>query len=147
MCRTVLIQHHRSLVLAVFALMLACSNGAPTPVIDRVPPPATEGEWGGEHIALTLGPTGGTVQYDCAHGSLSGGLRPNGAGAFDIPGMHVREHGGPVREGEAVDSVPARYVGTLAGDRMSLRVVVAGADTLGPFELRRSEAARVVRCL
>ena len=147
MCRIGLIQHHRSCVLAVSALMLACSNGAPTPVIDRAPPPAADGEWGGEHIALTLGPVGGTVEYDCAHGSLSVALQPNGAGAFDVPGMHVRERGGPVREGEAVDSVPARYVGTLAGDKMSLRVVVAGADTLGPFELRRGEAARVFKCL
>ena len=135
-------------VIAVAAiLMLGCSNGAPTPTLDRAPPSSATGEWGGDHIALTLGPAGGTVEYDCAHGALSTGLRSNSSGAFDVPGFHVRERGGPMREGEAVDSMAARYVGTLAGDRMSLRVVIAGADTLGPFELRRGEAARVLKCL
>ena len=126
---------------------LACSNGASTPVIDRAPPPTVTGEWGGDHIGLTLGSASGTVQYDCAHGSLAAAVRPGVAGAFDVDGFHVREHGGPVREGEAVDSVPAHYLGAIAGDRMQLRVVIAGGDTLGPFELRRGEAPRVYRCL
>ena len=49
---------------------IACNNGAPTPTIDRAPPPTVTGEWGGDHIGLTLGSASGTVQYDCAHGQL-----------------------------------------------------------------------------
>lgn len=148
MFRTGRAERRAAPVLAVAAiLVLGCSNGAPTPALDRAPPSPATGEWGGEHVALTLGQAGGIVEYDCAHGALSTGLRPNSSGAFDVPGFHIRERGGPVREGEVVDSMAARYVGTLAGDRMSLRVVIAGADTLGPFELRRGEAARVLKCL
>lgn len=126
---------------------IACNNGAPTPTIDRGSPPTVTGEWGGDHIGLTLGSASGAVQYDCAHGALTTALRPGVAGTFNVVGFHVREHGGPVREGEAVDSVPARYLGAIAGDRMQLRVVIAGGDTLGPFALRRGEAPRVYRCL
>jgi hypothetical protein len=58
----------------------------------------------------------------------------------------VREHGGPVRVGEVPDSVPARYVGRVDGDRMTLRVLV-GRDTLGPFELRRGAEPQLFKCL
>lgn len=56
-------------------------------------------------------------------------------------GFHVREHGGPIREGEPIDSVPATYLGSVVGDRMTLRAVV-GTDTLGPFVLQRDATHR-----
>jgi hypothetical protein len=58
----------------------------------------------------------------------------------------VREHGGPIRVGEVPDSLPARYAGHVRGDRMTLRVLV-GADTLGPFELRRGAEPQLFKCL
>jgi hypothetical protein len=42
--------------------------------------------------------------------------------------------------------VPARYAGHVRGDRMTLRVLV-GADTLGPFELRRDAEPQLFKCL
>ncbi len=104
------------------------------------------GPWGGAHVALTLTETNGTISYDCAHGGLSAPVVPNGAGRFDVRGVHVREHGGPVRVGEVPDSLPARYVGEVKGSRMTLRVVV-GLDTLGPFELQRGGVPQLFRCL
>ena len=104
------------------------------------------GSWAGAHVALTLTETNGTINYDCAHGGLSEPIAPNGAGRFDVRGVHVREHGGPVRVGEVPDSLPARYVGEVKGSRMTLRVVV-GLDTLGPFELQRGEVPQLFRCL
>lgn len=104
------------------------------------------GAWGGPRVGLTLTETNGTISYDCAHGGLSAPVVPDGGGHFEVGGVHVREHGGPVREGEVPDSLPARYVGRVSGDRMTLRVVV-GPDTLGPFELRFGAAPQLVRCL
>jgi hypothetical protein len=53
-----------------------------------------------------------------------------------------------MREGERPDSMPARFVGRVAGDRMTLRVYVGTRpDTLGPFDLRRGSEARVIKCL
>jgi hypothetical protein len=104
------------------------------------------GPWGGVHVGLMLTETNGTISYDCAHGGLSAPVVPDGVGHFDVGGVHVREHGGPIRVGEIPDSVPARYVGQVRGDRMTLRVVV-GPDTLGPFELQLGVAPRLFRCL
>ena len=127
---------------AVAAATLQCTGSSPglgdgTPVIGR---------WGGRHVGLTLTDAGGSVQYDCAHGGLAAPIRPGGDGRFEIGGVHVREHGGPMRIGEVPDSVPARYVGRISRNRMTLRVIV-GADTLGPFELERDAVPLLVRCL
>src|ERR1035437_9059282 len=45
------------------------------------------------------------TSYDCAHGGLTAPVRPDGAGHFDVVGVHVPEHGGPVRIGEVPDTV------------------------------------------
>ena len=89
------------------------------------------GAWGGRSIALALTSAGGTVEYDCAHGRIDDPLRPDADGLLRASGVHVREHGGPIREGEVEDARPAIYVGSVDGDRITLRVLV-GADTLGP---------------
>ena len=107
---------------------------------------ALVGEWGGVHAALTLAADGGAISYDCAHGGLGAPVRPDRAGRFEVVGVHVREHGGPVRIGEVPDSVPARYLGQVDGDRMVLRALV-GSDTLGPFTLQRSAPPQLFRCL
>jgi hypothetical protein len=98
------------------------------------------------HVGLTLTETNGTISYDCAHGGLSSPVVADRAGYFDVGGVHVREHGGPIRDGEVPDSLPARYLGQVSGDRMKLRVVV-GPDTLGPFELQLGATPQLFRCL
>lgn len=103
------------------------------------------GHWGGEHVALIFTDSGATLEYDCAHGGIAEPVHPAG-GRFAVNGFHVREHGGPMREGEIPDTVPARYLGVARGDNLTLRVIV-GPDTLGPFELRRGVEARVYKCL
>jgi hypothetical protein len=134
-----------SIPFIVVLLLAAC---APATTSDNRPGAAVTGPWGGDHVRLELTPAGGAVEYDCAHGGLTEPVRPGPRGDFEARGVHIREHGGPVREGERLDSVPARFVGRIAGDQMTLRVY-AGArpDTLGPFELRRGGEARVFKCL
>lgn len=121
--------------------LIGCSTAAAPGIGTMV-----TGQWGAPRASLTLTESGGTIEYDCAHGGLNAAVHPDGAGRFEVSGVHVREHGGPVRVGEVPDSIPARYIGVVRGDRMTLRVVV-GADTLGPFELQRNAAAQLVRCL
>jgi hypothetical protein len=134
-------RHKLPLVIGI-AATLQCTAIGPSPregalVLSR---------WGGAHVALTLTDSGGTIEYDCAHGGLGAPVRLDRAGRFNIAGVHVREHGGPIRVGEVPDSLPARYAGHVRGDRMTLRVLV-GADTLGPFELRRGAEPQLFKCL
>ena len=129
-------------VLGVAAVSLQCTGASPGPS-DGIP---VLGAWGGRHAALTLTDTGGAIEYDCAHGGLAAAIQPDGDGRFEVGGVHIREHGGPIRIDEPVDSIPARYIGRIIGERMTLRVVV-GSDTLGPFELKRDAAPLLLKCL
>ncbi len=104
------------------------------------------GSWGGAHVGLLVTADSGIITYDCAHGSLNAPIRSDGSGNFDVGGVHVREHGGPVRIDEVPNAVPARYRGQINGDRMELRVLMA-SDTLGPFTLKRGRTPQLVRCL
>ena len=128
-------------VLGVAAASLQCTGASPGPGDGPI-----VGAWGGRHVALTLTESGGAIEYDCAHGGLAAPIRPATDGRFDVPGVHVREHGGPVRDDEPVDSVPARYIGRIIGNSMTLRALV-GSDTLGPFELKRGAAPLLLKCL
>ena len=127
---------------AAFVLVLACA-GPPSARGDGTP---VLGTWNGMHASLALADTGGTIEYDCAHGRIRAAVQPDGAGRFDAPGVHFRDHGGPVRIDEVPDSAPARYVGQVRGAVMNLRVFV-GTDTLGPFTLRRDASPQLMRCL
>lgn len=106
------------------------------------------GAWGGEHILLTVSSTGSMVEYDCAHGTIEGSIVPDRDGTFTLPGIHVREHGGPVREDEVPDEHPARYWGWTDGSRMRLTVTLTDTgETRGPYELRLGRAPELFKCL
>jgi len=104
------------------------------------------GAWGGRSIALTLTSAGGTVEYDCAHGRIDAALRPDADGMLRASGVYVREHGGPIRDGEVEDVRPAIYAGTVDGDRVTLRVLV-GADTLSALTATRGTPPQLFKCL
>lgn len=125
----------------VAALALASCSAAAT----FTPDVPLVGAWGGRSIALTLTSAGGTVEYDCAHGRIDDPLRPDADGQLRASGVHVRE-GGPMRVGEPEDALPAIYVGTVDGDRITLRVLV-GADTLGPFLATKGASPQLFKCL
>src|SRR4030095_8009867 len=111
--------------------------------MDRVP----EGDWGGEHVSLTVDAKGARVELDCAHGTATAALTLDGEGRFDVPGYFVQEHGGPNRE-EEDDRRPARYVGSADGRevRFSIRFT-DDATTQGPFRVKLGAPAQLVKCL
>lgn len=136
----------RRLSLPLLAALLATACAMSGPGAGLPPGTALDGSWGGVHAGLLLSPSGGSIEYDCAHGTLDAAVVPDAGGAFRVAGRHVREHGGPEQAGEQLPSQPASYQGNVDGDRMQLRVRV-GADTLGPFILQRGAQAQVFRCL
>lgn len=120
-------------------LLGACASVPPAgvPVI---------GQWGGQHIGLTLDASGGRIEYDCAAGTI-GAVVPGPGGAFTAAGTHITGFGGPEREGQVHPTQPAQFSGTVRGDRMTLRGQVANGVVLGPFELRRGAEPMLLRCL
>ena len=126
----------------VFALLLV-----PT-CQQRLTGPTISGQWGGPHIDLVTTDSGAAIEYDCAHGMITEPVLPDVFGVFVARGVHVREHGGPVREGEPLDQHPARYAGRIEGTTMRLTVTLTDSGTeLGTFLLVRGEAGRVFKCL
>lgn len=106
------------------------------------------GDWGGEHVRMELEEAGGSLEYDCAHGTVDPGWTLTDEGEFSGTGEHFIEHGGPVREGEVIPPRPASYSGTVDGDRMDLTVTLTdSAQILGTYELERGSDGQIVRCL
>src|SRR5947209_10154857 len=73
-------------------VMLGCMACAGSPSS-----PSTKGQWGGDHASLIVGDAAGHIEFDCAHGDFSGAIA---TASFSRAGSFVREHGGPIREGE-----------------------------------------------
>jgi len=111
--------------------------------------PLAAGAWGGPHIRLDVAEDGtAAVELDCAHGTVSEPIVPDGTGAFRAAGTYAREHGGPVREGEASTDRPAVYAGTVDGAKLTLTITLAvSQEEVGRFELERGRTPRLTKCL
>jgi hypothetical protein len=114
---------------------------SPTPVVAL-------GPWGGSHLSMDVTSTGARLEYDCAGGVIEEPLRPDAEGRFTAAGVHTPGHGGPVREGEVLPALRARYEGRIQGERMTLLVTLTETRVvLGSFELQRGSPGLLVRCL
>ncbi len=105
------------------------------------------GEWGGEHVGLKLTETGGTLDYDCAAGTIDEPLVRRGDGSFEATGTHTPAAGGPERVGEVRPTYRARYSGRVRANRMILQARVENGVALGPYTLERGAEPRILRCL
>lgn len=106
------------------------------------------GVWGGQGIALEINDSGAEINYDCAHGTITGKVIPDREGKFAAKGFHVREHGGPVREEEKADGQPVTYQGSIEGETMTLTVILSETkETIGTYTLTRGKSGRIRKCL
>jgi hypothetical protein len=134
----------QTLFLFALSLVLACAASS---AAGRGPLAA--GSWGGAHIRLDVADDGtATLELDCAHGAITAPIVPDTQGAFRAAGTYVREHGGPVRQGEEDAGRPAVYGGTVDGERLTLTITLAEPqEEVGRFELERGRAVRLMKCL
>ena len=91
---------------------------------------------------------GARLEYDCAEGVIEEPLRPDAEGRFTATGTHTPGHGGPIRFGEILPALRARYDGRVDGEEMRLLVTLTETGAmLGTFELRRGSSGLLTRCL
>jgi len=103
--------------------------------------------WGGDHVAMTVSDTATHLEFDCAHGDISGRLTSSD-GAIAANGTYVREHGGPIRVDEPVDAHPALYSGKLTGQMLQLTIrLTDSGDVIGTFSMTRGATGRLTKCL
>ena len=106
------------------------------------------GTWGGKHIGIVVSDSGATLEYDCAHGTIDEPIIPNVDGKFEVRGVHVFEHGGAIRIDETMDEHPAFYKGHIAGNAMTLILVITDTDTeIDTFSLTRGVDPLIYKCL
>jgi hypothetical protein len=124
----------------VATLAIACGSLGPSPL--------ATGVWGGDHIAMTITESSVHVELDCAHGDVPNPIMIDARDQFSAAGTFVREHGGPIRVDETLDSHPAMYTGSVSSSSMMLTIQQTDTNqTIGTFTLVRGTQGRVVKCL
>ncbi len=105
------------------------------------------GTWGGDHIRITIEAGSATIEYDCAHGTIEGPLTLDRNSKFKLHGTHVREQGGPIRQGFEPKTEPAEYAGWTDGKKMELTVSIGDAgEKVGTFTLTHGQLGRLWKC-
>ena len=118
-----------------------------SPAQPRNMKPIATGIWGGPHINITVAAKSATIEYDCAHGTITGPLVVDSEGHFKLRGTHTMERGGPVRMDETPNQHPALYTGYIKGDSMTLTVKLSDTDeTFDTYTLVHGKSGRVFKC-
>jgi len=92
------------------------------------------------------------LEFDCAHGRIPGAFDVDAEGRFNLKGVFVREHGGPVRSDEALEERAALYAGRIRGERMTLDLSLndgAGEPTglIASYTLEKGRVPNLMKCL
>ena len=128
-------------------LLIAAALGLNACATLSQPPTHLSGQWGGPHISLLLEGGLGTIEYDCASGTIDTVVNPAPDGRFTATGTHRPGQGGPVRVGQIFTSHRATYAGTVEKDTMTLSGRLEDGTVLGPFTLTRGSPGELLRCL
>lgn len=100
-----------------------------------------------EHISMQVTKQRTTVEYDCAHGTIDQAITLDRRGRFDVSGIQVAEHGGPVRQNEQLAGYRVRFAGQVNGKRMMLRVTNSVTKELvGDFTLIYGDEPKLRKC-
>ena len=112
--------------------------------LTSVPP----GIWGATGIALVVEESSVKIEYDCADGEIKQKLTLDQDGNFNVNGVHIPSHPGPIREDSPPERKPARYEGKISGKTMTLKVTLIENDKkIGEFVLEHDKFPRITRCL
>jgi hypothetical protein len=143
-----------SLLALLLLAMLAGASCKGRGIPQAMDPPPAEGTtvqiggWGGDHAGMSVTGTEATLEFDCAHGSIDGPIPLDDQGRFDIEGLYVQEHGGPITISDPPTAVPARYSGQVAGNKMTLVVLLTQTqEKIGAYSLTLDAAPHIVKCL
>ena len=103
--------------------------------------------WGGEGVSLEVSAGGATLEFDCAHGAILQGIRPNARGEFQVPGTYTPERGGPIQKNNPPRDLPATYKGSISGHNMHLQIVLTqDSEALPLYTLTQGADARLRKC-
>jgi hypothetical protein len=97
---------------------------------------------------MTVADASTHLELDCAHGDIPAVVSVDRRGQFGVAGTYVREHGGPIRQGEIPDSHPAIYSGVVGSTTMTLTIRLGDTnESIGAFTLTSGSPGRIFKCL
>jgi hypothetical protein len=130
-----------SRLFVLFALVAAgCGESRPESAL-------ATGEYGGEHVALSVGASSARLEFDCAHGQMPAPIHLDSEGRFSVEGTFTQERGGPATT-LPEDVRPVRYTGVSRGSEVTFTIRLIREDgSLGSFSVRRGSPASLFRCL
>jgi len=106
------------------------------------------GDWGGMRIGMQVGRAQTSIEFDCARGRIDQSITLDSQGHFDVPGIYIEEHGGPMMQGEPLVTRRAHYAGQVRGKTMGVTVTLDDTmETIGKFTLTRGQPSNVFKCL
>ena len=108
--------------------------------------PILTGVWGGPQIIVTLGETGGNVQFSCASAGIDSPVRPDLKGKFSIVAQQSEFGTGPTPADRALATFPTRFAGHVDGDILHLAIERRGAEP-AHYTLKRDRRVKLIRCM
>lgn len=131
------------IILVSLVLVIAASVASRPRRMQRL----STGSWGGPHIRMQVESGSATIDYDCAHGTITGPLTFDSKGRFIWRGTHTREGPGPIRVGQESNGSAATYTGSVTGDKMTLTVKLSDTkQVVDTFTLTRGGKVRIFKC-
>ena len=124
----------------------SCAVGAHATRPAAVDSAVKAGQWGGQHLAMTVTQSGTDLEFDCGKATIAGAIETDRDGAFTATGTFLQERPGPTTP-DGPPRRPMRLSGTVKGDDMQVRIVLTDRDEdLGAFTLTYGATARIVKC-
>jgi hypothetical protein len=117
-------------------------------VPSQTPSEVSRGTWGGLGISIEVGDPTASIEFDCAHATITEKMVLNREGKFQAKGFYVREKGGPVRADEVEERLPAIFTGEMKDKTLTLTVKLTDSkDAIGTFTLTHGKSGRLRKCL
>jgi hypothetical protein len=125
------------------AVLSGCAMAASSVAPDS---PVKAGQWGGQHISITVASASTEIEFDCGRATAPGTIDTDADGRFATNGTFLQERPGPTKP-EGPPQRPMRLSGTVKGNDMQVSIVLTdSSEDLGSFTLTFGTAARLVKC-
>ena len=108
--------------------------------------PVKAGQWGGQHISMTVAAASAEIEFDCGRATVPGTIETDRDGTFVTNGTFLQDRPGPTTPNGPAQR-PMRLSGTVKGNDMQLSIVLTDSDeNLGSFTLTFGARPRLVKC-
>lgn len=108
--------------------------------------PVKAGQWGGQHISITVAAASTEIEFDCGRATVPGTIDTDRDGGFATNGTFLQDRPGPTTPNGPAQR-PMRLSGTVKGDDMQVSIVLTDSnEDVGSFTLTFGGTVRLVKC-